>query len=555
MPSRRQADRHAAVSSPCLLVVVLSAAMGKSHHILHSRRELSFIPRYLSLLHRATVHPFPQSYILFSSAPNVTRLLVSSRSPGNITQNSAPTSKRLGCVQLPVFPQAMPAETTIQADVDPGEKTGIYYITICNLPFGTSWQQLKDWIRTACKVDHIEVFQNSTSGWVRVKGNDNFERAWTLLNGGVFNGRSIIASDKNRKQSIKIKELVDTSQAVHSQTPRYYPTPPSQYGSPTTPSTSPQYSAAPGQYYMAAYPQASGLNYLGLAIPSQGYNQQLSMTTIVSVPEKYATADPREHYGYNDGSTPMEHSAVMYSPYYQHKGVQYSPAYRGQTEPPAYYDNRAAPAPGASYQDEYIVTEPRKLHVSPFPQQARADEVKSWVRRKVDKTTIKSIEIPKNSNSKYLRGHVFVIFETSSAATTAMDQLNKARFQGRRVVARPTVEGVTADEPSDSYEEDSPITPVAPSSGEVSIPAGSARDDRQRSQRSSKHRDSKGVSAGDAEKKRPSSDKRTSSSSKKTSHSHSDKKSSAKMSSSSSDNSKDAGPVIVDGTTRKDDKR
>ena len=94
----------------------------------------------------------------------------------------------------------MLAETTIQADVGPGDQTGIYYITICNvrfspvapivlpslhhtsdhiqLPFGTSWQQLKDWARSACDVDHIEVFQNSTSGWVRVKGKDNFERAW-----------------------------------------------------------------------------------------------------------------------------------------------------------------------------------------------------------------------------------------------------------------------------------------------------------------------------------------------------------------------------------------
>lgn len=46
------------------------------------------------------------------------------------------------------------------------------------LPFGTSWAALKDWIRSVCEVDHIEMFPQSTSAWVRVKGRDNFNRAW-----------------------------------------------------------------------------------------------------------------------------------------------------------------------------------------------------------------------------------------------------------------------------------------------------------------------------------------------------------------------------------------
>lgn len=102
------------------------------------------------------------------------------------------------------------------------------------LPFGTSWQSLKDWTRGVCEVDHVEVFPMSTSGWVRVKGKENFEKAWSwsthpacylavnvltarieLLNGGSFNGRSIIASDKNRHEPIKIKELVDASPSRH----------------------------------------------------------------------------------------------------------------------------------------------------------------------------------------------------------------------------------------------------------------------------------------------------------------------------------------------------
>jgi hypothetical protein len=29
----------------------------------------------------------------------------------------------------------MPTETTVQADVGPGDETGIYYITICNVRY------------------------------------------------------------------------------------------------------------------------------------------------------------------------------------------------------------------------------------------------------------------------------------------------------------------------------------------------------------------------------------------------------------------------------------
>ncbi len=46
------------------------------------------------------------------------------------------------------------------------------------MPFGTKWQLFKDWIREAdCDVDHIELFQKSTNGWIRLLGRDNFERA------------------------------------------------------------------------------------------------------------------------------------------------------------------------------------------------------------------------------------------------------------------------------------------------------------------------------------------------------------------------------------------
>ncbi|KAM5351574.1 hypothetical protein ACJ41O_004297 [Fusarium nematophilum] len=475
-----------------------------------------------------------------------------------------------GPVKNPMSP-----ETTIQADVGPGDQTGIYYITICNLPFGTSWQHLKDWIRSTCTVDHIEVFQNSTSGWVRVKGKENFERAWGLLNGGIFGGRSIIASDKNRSQSIKIKELVDTPQLAYSHAPRYRPYPPPiQYGSPA---------AAPGQDYLAAYPQAGGMTFPSHSISTQSHTQQPSATTAATASSAtYAAGGPRENYNYGDNSAGASSAdnhaaAAAYPP-------QLALPYRGgAAEPPTCYDSRGIPVPASAYQtSSYVVTEPRKLHVSPFPQDAVADEVKSWLRKRVDKSTIESIEIPHSTSSRYLRGHIFVIFDSPLSATKAMDLLNGARFQGRSVIARPTVEGVTAEEARASYGADE----SGPSEGHATIPTGPSQTrggDRRRGENSQrpKHRDSKKQSStAESDKKRSSSDKK---SGKKSSHSDRkpSKKSSSDKKSSSSGNTKaststststsgttaasssgsgkgkdkDTGPVIVDGTSRRCDKR
>ncbi|KAJ4268455.1 hypothetical protein NW762_002518 [Fusarium torreyae] len=450
----------------------------------------------------------------------------------------------------------MSTENTVQADVGPGDKTGIYYITICNLPFGTSWQQLKDWTRTACVVDHIEVFQGSTSGWVRVRGKENFDKAWGLLNGGVFNGRSIIASDKNRKESIKIKELMNKPQPVSSQTTHYLPTPPSQYALPAPVAASPQYSAVSGQYYIANYLQASGPRFTSQTVPSQGYtqSQQPSMTATTTAPAAYTAVGSRGYYTYDEPNTrvpPVKPDAVAYPPQYQYEGIQFALPYRAHGERSGYYPDCGFTGGEPLDRSEYVVTEPRKLHVSPFPQQARADEVKSWIRRKVDKGKIQSMEIPKNSNSRYLRGYVLVIFDSTSAANTAMEQLNRSRFQGRRVIARHTVEGVAAEEePSVSHEASSSW--AESKSGETHIPTGPSRsrdDDRRKNERSQRPKNS-------SSKKKPPEKKSLSSSKKMSqSQSQSDKKPLPKGKPTDEKSSnKDEGPVIVDGTSHSREK-
>lgn len=49
------------------------------------------------------------------------------------------------------------------------------------LPFNTTWQGLKDFIKPVSTVDHVEIFPRSTSGWVRVTGYDNFRAVFGMV--------------------------------------------------------------------------------------------------------------------------------------------------------------------------------------------------------------------------------------------------------------------------------------------------------------------------------------------------------------------------------------
>ncbi|KAF5650404.1 hypothetical protein F52700_374 [Fusarium sp. NRRL 52700] len=446
----------------------------------------------------------------------------------------------------------MPAEATVQADVGPGDETGIYYITICNLPFTTSWQELKDWTRTACVVDRIEVFQSSTSGWVRVRGRENFERAWALLNGGVFKGRSIIASDRNRKHSIKIKELAVPPQVVISQALQYQVTPPSPYVLPTQMMT-PHYSAAPGQYYIASYPPVNRSRFTTQSFSNPSYSQQRPVTVTTNTPATYAAASPGSYYTYNDTHTRLfapEPGAVSYSPQHQQEGSQLSLPYCGISEHPGYYPNCSFSSGEPSYRSEYVVPETRKLYVSPFPQQAEADEVKSWVQRKVDKGKIESIEIPKNSDSNYLRGYILVVFENVAAAKIATEQFNKARFLGRRMMARPTREDAEVEELGEPIVSRESSNWADSERSEADVPTAPSRrrnDDRRWNEKSQRPKN-KGAKPTGSDKKKAT--RKKSSSSRKSSGSQVDKKLPSKKASTEKETSvKDEKPVIVDGTS------
>ncbi|KAI0398760.1 hypothetical protein F4802DRAFT_123355 [Xylaria palmicola] len=73
--------------------------------------------------------------------------------------------------------QQTPINGTISGMAAPGNETGYYYIPIANLPWQTSWQELKDHVRTVCSVEHVQINENGTGGHVALKGQENFDAA------------------------------------------------------------------------------------------------------------------------------------------------------------------------------------------------------------------------------------------------------------------------------------------------------------------------------------------------------------------------------------------
>lgn len=67
--------------------------------------------------------------------------------------------------------------------VPAGKYTGVYYIPVAGLPWQCTWQKLKDFARnqqpdgSCIEIEHALVYPDSTNGWVRVKGIDNFREA------------------------------------------------------------------------------------------------------------------------------------------------------------------------------------------------------------------------------------------------------------------------------------------------------------------------------------------------------------------------------------------
>ncbi|KAK3363679.1 hypothetical protein B0T25DRAFT_52665 [Lasiosphaeria hispida] len=76
--------------------------------------------------------------------------------------------------------------------------TGPYYIIIAQVPDGTTWQDIKDWVKSQIPGGKLDIYVNlsgrrNDTGWVRVVGMRNFKQVRRLIKKSPFRGHQILA--------------------------------------------------------------------------------------------------------------------------------------------------------------------------------------------------------------------------------------------------------------------------------------------------------------------------------------------------------------------------
>ncbi|KAI1078412.1 hypothetical protein F5B20DRAFT_582332 [Whalleya microplaca] len=341
----------------------------------------------------------------------------------------------------------VPINGTIQTMVPPGSQTNLYHIIVSNLPWQTSWQQLKDHVRTVCNVERVEVFNDSTSGWVAVRGRENYDAAFRLLNGGVFNGRALIADGKNATEPKMIKELIDTSANNGS--------------SPRTPRT-PRFTTSPSTQYSSSSPLimspvASGHGEWTSVATNSTYVATSTMECApYTVPYDYSETTARYFYDPSTGSY-IDQSAMI--PATTMAQIPYETSYPQQYEDVEYpsndypvYNNMPVPEYGMAqandYNNDMVPTQKCKIIVKQIPSWITFNKIQSLVRQKAGShaSEVQQIDLPMMEGQGSNRGYALVTCWSEEAANKLIRKLEGYKLEGRDLTANYTTEGVSKRE-------------------------------------------------------------------------------------------------------------
>ncbi|KAI3337097.1 hypothetical protein HD806DRAFT_518053 [Xylariaceae sp. AK1471] len=336
--------------------------------------------------------------------------------------------------------QQTPINGTISGMAPPGNETGCYYIPIANLPWQTSWQELKDHVRTVCSVEHVEINEDSTSGHVVLKGRANFDAAFRLLNGGIFHDRALIADGRNVDSWVLVKQHVygPTSSSQSPKTSRYTATP-AQYTSPLMPQASPGYCEWPAtsvssSYMMSPVPNSSS-GFVPCTMPD--YTNSAAL--------------------YGMGSCALEHSRTMANPAAPDSSAPgYTQQYATSEYSKSSYgisNNDMTPREEKKYYVDAVPTKRRKIIIRQLQPWANESQIRDLIRHKAgsDAEKLQKLDLPlvdgqQGSN----RGYALATFETEEAADKVIKRLNNCLYDGRVLEAKHTKEGVSDHPPSHS---------------------------------------------------------------------------------------------------------
>ncbi|KAI2630742.1 hypothetical protein GGR54DRAFT_167243 [Hypoxylon sp. NC1633] len=352
------------------------------------------------------------------------------------------------------FTHQVPINGTIQSNVLPGNQTNLYYILVSNLPWQTSWQHLKDHVRTVCAVERVEVFNESTSGWVSVRGRENYDAALHLLNGGIFNGRALLADGKNATETIMIREAVGapTSSGPSSRSPhttKFQASPSTQYSAATPPLTSPV--AGYGEWTSPTTPSSYVATSTMECAP---------YTMAVTLPYDYSEAASCYTYdtsasNYLDQSAMVSSPTMVQYPYEAGYSQQYRmPEY--QTNDYAMY-NSVSPSESRATRSNtscngMIPTKQRKIIVKHLPPSITYPQVQELIRKKAgsDADKVQHIDLPLTEAQDTNRGYALVTFQSEEVASKLIRRLNGQKHDGRELRVSYTKEGVSENETSRS---------------------------------------------------------------------------------------------------------
>ncbi|KAH8673579.1 hypothetical protein BX600DRAFT_208971 [Xylariales sp. PMI_506] len=342
----------------------------------------------------------------------------------------------------------VPINNTIQVKVRPGDETGLYYILLSNLPWQTSWQQLKDHVRTVCpSVERVEIFNESTTGWVSVRGRENYEAALYLLTTKPFNGRPTFADGRNATQEIHIKRLVGIPEMLVA-SPR----------SPRTPRTTP-----PGlQFSISSSPMMS---------PTLDYHQWPTTAPISLISSPVVSYEPHSMpmpmpCDFTDTGTwqsydnsYVDHSStvtVAMHPYVcdtYHYPQQYNQPneFHGSNYPtpsysPVQESQLTSPGGQQGGSEGFVQTERRKIIIKGLSSSIREDQIKELVRSKCGFDPEKVyISIPP-AEAGGNRGYATIMLRSEDWANKAIRKLHNYKLEGKTLKVDYTKEGVSRNE-------------------------------------------------------------------------------------------------------------
>ncbi|KAI0115980.1 hypothetical protein GGR51DRAFT_555854 [Nemania sp. FL0031] len=324
------------------------------------------------------------------------------------------------------YQQQTPINGTISGMARPGNETGYYYIPIANLPWHTSWQELKDHVRSVCSVEHVEINGDGTGGHVILKGRANFEAAFRLLNGGVFHDRALIADGRNVDNWVLVKRHVDGPISL----------PQSPMATTYTPNSGQQTSFLTGHSSgYGEWPDVPGSPSYMMS-PDVSTGPSYMMSPVMDSSSYYAPSTMPEYTDsaalYGVGSCALEHShatANLTIPYPS------GPGYLQQHTPGDHYGNNYAVShiSTTTFVDA-APTKKRKIVIRQLQPWATEPQIWELIRHKVgsDSEKLQKLDMPPAGGQQGgNRGYAIATFESEEAAERVIKILNNYQYDGR----------------------------------------------------------------------------------------------------------------------------